>query len=81
MGSANDRRWLILVIGLPGSGKTTICAALRASIPDSVEWDFDDAMPEAFKAKMRNGQVITEDERDNLITVWSTVRCCRRAAR
>lgn len=72
-----EGRWLILVVGLPGSGKSTVSSAVRQRVADCVEWDFDDAMPEEFKAKMRSGAVISAPERDHLIDVCLAFRSCR----
>ena len=68
------KSWLVIVFGLPGSGKTTICSSLQGILPDCVEFDFDDALPQPYKDKMKGGETLNAEERENLMSVYVRVR-------
>ncbi len=60
------RKNLIIIYGLPGSGKTTIAEAIAAAFRAHV-CDWDDCIPPAIKKKIRKKTLPTEEERDALI--------------
>jgi len=57
---------LIILFGLPGCGKTTIGKLLSEEI-DSGFYDMDDTLPANLREKMKNNELISEEERREYI--------------
>ena len=57
---------LVILMGLPGSGKTTLSRMVSEEFGFSF-YDIDDKMPESYREKMRNNQLVTDEERDAYI--------------
>lgn len=55
---------LIIIMGLPGAGKTTLAERLAKDM-GWLFYDMDDTMPERFRDKMRNKELITDEDRDD----------------
>ena len=51
-------------MGVPGAGKTTI-SKLLANDLGFVFYDIDDHIPAKYKEKMKNNQILNEEERDD----------------
>lgn len=62
----------ILIWGLPGAGKSTIGKKLSEQI-NLPFCELDDFYPESFKAKMRSGELISDNERDELFSNLSAI--------
>jgi gluconokinase len=58
----------LVVMGVSGSGKTTVAEALAARIDGAVALDADDLHTEANKAKMHAGQALTDIDRAPWLT-------------
>jgi gluconate kinase len=60
--------------GLPGSGKTTLTHSIAQQFPSLQPFDFDVVMPAEYKEKMKNGQALTQEEREILFQkVYATL--------
>lgn len=57
---------LVIIMGSPGSGKSSIGRKLAESLGYRF-YDIDDHMPEKLKEKMRNNQIVSEEERDEYL--------------
>jgi gluconokinase len=55
---------LIVLMGIPGTGKTTLGKILAEDL-GFVFYDIDDHMPTKYKLKMRNNQILSDEERDD----------------
>ncbi|NQV87972.1 MAG: AAA family ATPase [Parcubacteria group bacterium] len=60
---------LIVIIGIPGSGKSTLGKKI-AELKGYTFYDMDDTMPEHMKNKMRNKELVSEEERGAYTKVW-----------
>lgn len=55
--------WLIVMMGVSGSGKTTIGSLLAKRLPGASFLDADDYHPQANKDKMHAGHPLTDEDR------------------
>ena len=58
---------LAVLMGVPGAGKTTLSKLLAEKL-DWVFYDIDDHMPQKYKEKMKNNQILSEEERDDYMS-------------
>ncbi len=59
---------LAVLMGVPGAGKTTLSKILAEKL-GYVFYDIDDHIPEKYKEKMKNNQILNEEERDDYMSV------------
>ena len=57
---------LVVICGFPGSGKTTLSNMVCDEFGYQF-YDMDDSFPEEYRERMRNNELITDEERDAFI--------------
>jgi len=58
---------LAVLMGNPGAGKTTLSKILAEKL-GYVYYDIDDHIPQKYKDKMKNNQILNEEERDDYMS-------------
>lgn len=58
---------LAVLMGVPGAGKTTLSKILAEKL-GYVFYDIDDHIPQKYKEKMKNNQILNEEERDDYMS-------------
>ncbi|NHI94167.1 MAG: AAA family ATPase [Candidatus Lokiarchaeota archaeon] len=58
---------LLVLMGVPGAGKTTLSKLLAKDLGFEF-YDIDDHIPLKYKEKMRNNQILSEEERDDYMS-------------
>ena len=55
---------LLVLMGVPGAGKTTLSKLLAEDLGFEF-YDIDDHIPQKYKEKMKNNQILSEEDRDD----------------
>lgn len=55
---------LLVLMGVPGAGKTTLSKILAKDL-GYLFYDIDDHIPLKYKEKMKNNQILSEEDRDD----------------
>ena len=55
---------LLVLFGVPGAGKTTLSKILAKDLGFEF-YDIDDHIPQKYKEKMKNNQILSEEDRDD----------------